>query len=371
MPFKNYTLPAVPSMDSKKIIIVGYQLSGFGGMETVCDSFARLLQKHNPSLTIKFVFFKEGECEVNDGWLKDHVFCKIYSGVKNTKLRRLCFAWALAKKLRAEQADLVIALDPLSCFITNVARKCALSRVTLYSWVHFSTYNLYKAKYILKADAHLSISKVISQQLLDMGITPEKVFTIHNPIGRVEHFIPRPDNVTRFLYVGRIIADEQKNMRGLFLALAKVKGAWTLDIVGAGEDTAQLQSLAASTGTADRIVWHGWQKRPWHYIANEIKHVTCLLLTSHYEGFGMVLAEASAHGVYSISSDCKTGPADIITQNINGNLYPVDQPELLVKLLQEVVEGRTLPDHAIIKAAIAEFYEDNYISKVQRALDLD
>ncbi|MGQ3905188.1 glycosyltransferase [Mixta calida] len=358
-------------MRNKKIIIAGYDLSGFGGMETVCDSFVRLLRQSHPHLTVNFVFFKEGNTQVDDTWLAQHNFTRLFSGVRNTKIRRLCFAWSFARVLRNEKADIVLCLDSLSCFIASNARKFIFRKLPIYSWVHFSTHNMYKAKYICKADAHLSISTVISQQLRDMGISSEKIFTVHNPVGSVDRTIPRPAKVTRFLYVGRIIADEQKNMRGLFQALSQIKGFWELEIIGAGEDMALLQALAESLNISDRITWHGWQKQPWLYIQEEIKYITCLLLTSHYEGFGMVLAEASANGVYAISSDCKTGPADIIKQNINGNLYPVEQPEQLVKLLQEIVNGKSLPDHFTIKSAIADFYEDKYIAKMLKALELN
>ena len=354
-------------MKINKIIITGYELSGLGGMETVCSTLVRLLRARHPGVEISFVFFKEGNNVVNDDWLADRHHCRITSGIKNTKIRRLSFANSFRRLIRKEQPELVIALDTLSCFISNIARRFTLNKPVIFSWLHFSTHNLYKAKYVKRADYHLAICSEISEQLAEMGIVNNRISTIYNPVARSPVCIPRPQEGSRFIYVGRIIADGQKNMRGLFDALAQTKGTWTLDVIGAGADVEILQKQAKSLGIDDRIYWHGWQKSPWTYIRETLKTTTCLLSSSHFEGFCMVLAEASAHGVYAISSNCKTGPADIIKEEINGNLYPTDRPEVFVARLQEIVDGKTLPDGNMIKQAIEPFYEDNYTLEVINA----
>ncbi|HDS9360901.1 TPA: glycosyltransferase [Enterobacter chengduensis] len=354
-------------MKINKIIIAGYELSGLGGMETVCSTLVRLLRARHPGVDISFVFFKEGNATVCDDWLAHSHHRRITSGIKNTKIRRLSFANSFRKIISQEKPELIIALDTLSCFISNVARKYTLHKPVIFSWLHFSTHNLYKAKYVKRADYHLAICAEIAEQLTAMGIEDGRISTIYNPIARSPVSIPRPQEGTRFIYVGRIIADGQKNMRGLFDALAQTKGAWTLDIIGAGADTEMLQEYAKAVGIEDRLCWHGWQKNPWSYIRDTLQTTTCLLSSSHFEGFCMVLAEASAHGVYAISSNCKTGPADIIKEGVNGNLYPTDRPDVFVERLQEVVNGKTLPDANIIKQAIEPFYEDNYTLEVLRA----
>lgn len=82
----------------------------------------------------------------------------------------------------------------------------------------------------------------------------------------------------------------------------------------------------------------------------------------------MVLVEASAHGVYAISSNCETGPADIIKEGINGNLYPPDNPEQFVSLLQEIVDGKVLPAGTQIQHAIEDFTKTIISLKLMRLL---
>ncbi|MCI8124248.1 hypothetical protein [Klebsiella pneumoniae] len=49
------------------IIIAGYALRGFGGMEMVCKRLVHIMSTYNPSIHIKFVFFKE-EKNVDHSW---------------------------------------------------------------------------------------------------------------------------------------------------------------------------------------------------------------------------------------------------------------------------------------------------------------
>ncbi|MBA7803843.1 glycosyltransferase [Citrobacter freundii] len=364
-------------MKLKKIIITGYEISGLGGTETVCLNLVKLLRMQNPDIDVSFVFFKKNNnSQVNDDWLTGQRYCRLSSNVKITKLRRLCFAYALRKIIIREEPDVIISLDTLSCYISNIARKYTGKQVEIFSWFHFSIFDFYKKnykkkiKYINKADFYLSISSGITQQLIDMGIDRNSIATIFNPVARCPVCIPTPKGNTRFVYLGRVVADGQKNIRGIFNGLAKLKGEWSLDIIGTGPDVDTLTALAETLGISKNIHWHGWQKSPWEYIQNTLKNITCLLLTSHFEGFGMVLAEASAHGVYAISSNCETGPADIIKEGINGNLYSPDNPEQFVSLLQEIVDGKVLPAGTQIQHAIEDFYEDNYILKVNEAFAL-
>ena len=53
------------------------------------------------------------------------------------------------------------------------------------------------------------------------------------------------------------------------------------------------------------------------------------MLTSHSEGFGMVLLEAISFGLPCISYDCPSGPRDIIENDVNGYLVPMDDFEAL------------------------------------------
>ncbi|MDM3598793.1 glycosyltransferase, partial [Proteus mirabilis] len=92
------------------------------------------------------------------------------------------------------------------------------------------------------------------------------------------------------------IAYEQKYINELFYALSKMNGDWTLDIVGDGEDTDFLKNLALELDIEAKINWHGCLKYVWKYIKEYVKYTSALVLSSTYEGFPMVLCEASSYG---------------------------------------------------------------------------
>jgi UDP-D-galactose:(glucosyl)LPS alpha-1,6-D-galactosyltransferase len=120
------------------------------------------------------------------------------------------------------------------------------------------------------------------------------------------------------------------------------------------------QAYGRELGIDERIVWHGWQADPWGYVRERIGPVSALLLTSAFEGFGMTLVEAMSYGIYCISSDCPSGPADIIREGVNGKLYAPGDLRTFQGLLQQVIDTGVQVDQEGIKRAIDGFYVDRY-----------
>jgi UDP-D-galactose:(glucosyl)LPS alpha-1,6-D-galactosyltransferase len=69
-----------------------------------------------------------------------------------------------------------------------------------------------------------------------------------------------------------------------------------------------------------------------------------------------------------VSSDCPTGPADIIKPEINGQLYKVNDLDQLREILQEIVDGRSLPKQDVMKRSIDFLYFDHYFKEFMNAL---
>lgn len=349
------------------IVIAGYALGGYGGMETVCKRLVELITINNPGTKVDFVFFNE-KGEIDKHWYTGLSTQVLSSTLRNTKLRRLHFALALSGFLRKSKPDLIIALDTLSCYIANIARKLCLGRYPIASWLHFSLYDLYKYAYILKADAHLVISNGINQQVQELGVKERDIYTVFNPVEKTEDTIPVSSSPANFIYIGRVIFEGQKRLKDLLDSLVALRGDWRLHVVGSGEDLTQCQQYAEQLGLSGRILWHGWQTRPWLYVKANIGDLKALVLTSAFEGLPMTLLEAMAHGVYCVSSDCPTGPADVI-DGTNGHLYAVNQLTELTEVLQALVDGEIMIDQPQIKHSIAKFYDDNYYLNFKQALD--
>ena len=86
------------------------------------------------------------------------------------------------------------------------------------------------------------------------------------------------------------------------------------------------------------------------------------------EGLPLVLLEAIARGIYCVSSDCVSGPSDIIKDGINGQLYETYNVDELVSILDAPDFCKTLPDQEIVKDSIHDFYEDAYMTNFKNIL---
>ena len=110
---------------------------------------------------------------------------------------------------------------------------------------------------------------------------------------------------------------------------------WTLKIVGDGEWHDKLAEQAAELGIADRVNLCYATKD----IVEEYRNASILVLSSRYEGFGMVLLEAQSAGLPTISFDCKCGPSEIILDNINGYLVPVGDIDILADRIADLIKN--------------------------------
>ena len=129
----------------------------------------------------------------------------------------------------------------------------------------------------------------------------------------------------RVIAVGRL--DYQKGFDRLIQAweIAQKNESfkdWTLDIFGQGEWQDMLQQMIDKAG----LNHNTHINKPTNAIGKEYANSSLIVMTSNYEGFGMVLVEAMACGVPAIAFDCKCGPSDIIDNGKNVPALPVCCP---------------------------------------------
>jgi UDP-D-galactose:(glucosyl)LPS alpha-1,6-D-galactosyltransferase len=140
--------------------------------------------------------------------------------------------------------------------------------------------------------------------------------------------------------------------------LSKLKNKeWSLKIIGTGKDENKLKNLANKLKISDRIEWLGFKEDPY----GEIDYATALLLTSRSEGFPMVLAEANQRGIPVISSDCKSGPKDIVIPGRNGYLYKEGDINDFIRVISGVMDGKLQFDTPENIAKTAERFRDDIV----------
>lgn len=131
-----------------------------------------------------------------------------------------------------------------------------------------------------------------------------KLVAIPNPVELQE--VPNVEKENAILYVGRLEIAEKRVDRliEVWRKMADRFPNWRLDIVGDGNARKNLEELA---GNLPRVTFHGFQKPEGFYAKSKI-----LLLTSDFEGFGLVLVEAMIAGCVPVCLDSYASARDIV-----------------------------------------------------------
>ncbi len=116
---------------------------------------------------------------------------------------------------------------------------------------------------------------------------------------------------------------------------------------GAGRDA--LLALARELGVADRVILAGFQSDPMPFYQT----ADLFALSSDYEGFGNVIVEAMACGTPVVSTDCPSGPAEILEGGKYGRLVPVDDIEAMASAIAATLDEPAPTDQ--LKARAADF----------------
>lgn len=245
----------------------------------------------------------------------------------------LTVAGVLAHRLARSEAKLVLSDH------TTLSRQYAhLSRfrARLMRWSITWAYP--------KADARVIVSRDAARDLAALsGIALDSIDVIYNPIAcpsaepeairQVEDSWPR--DAARILTVGSLTA--AKNHRLLIDAFAQLSAdrAATLVILGDGPLRAELTAYVQTSGVADRIRMPGFVINPAaHYATADV-----FVLSSDYEGYGNVLVEAMYTGLQIVSTDCPSGPREILECGRYGRLVPCNDDGALARAMTEAIDA--------------------------------
>ena len=198
------------------------------------------------------------------------------------------------------------------------------------------------------ADGVVAVSSGVAYDLSQIIDFPcDRIEVIYNPVVTkrlktliqepLKHHWFEPGEVPVVLAVGRLTWSKDFSSLVRAFALVHQDLAARLMILGEGEDRADLERLAAELGIAADVAMPGFVKNPFPYM----REAAVLVLSSRWEGFGNVLVEAMACGTPVVSTDCPSGPAEILEDGKWGALVPVGNIEKLSQEIRHaIIEGR-------------------------------
>ncbi|MBU7546178.1 glycosyltransferase [Leuconostoc mesenteroides] len=351
-------------MHNLKIGIVAPNLSGKGGTETVLE---QVINYKKYSLNLDFSLF------LSDGIIYPEWINKLNVSSNRISINNKTGFFKFLKKISYFihcKENILLVLGPRMVFIAWLVRIFFFKKYKIVSWIHFSLFDggFMNPKYLKYADNHMAIATKISKQLRELGVSKEKVFTIYNPVRRSLQTIDSvSDNTLHIIYIGRVMLDGQKNLRELIDALSHLPKyiSFTLDIYGSGtdEELRTTKNYAKKISGENSVIFYGWVQDPWQ----KIEKADVLVLTSRYEGFGLVLAESISRGLPVISSNCPVGPDDIIQEKVNGFFYQSGNVQDLTNVLENYKIIKAM-DRGCVKESLNSLYDKSYYSRFERAL---
>ncbi len=225
-----------------------------------------------------------------------------------------------------------------------------------------------------KSDAIVAASLGTAQDVAKLTQLPlERIQVIYNPViteeifqkskAPLEHPWFNPEEPPVILGIGRLVI--QKDFSTLITAFAKVRETRParLMILGEGEKRASLEALIQQFGLEKEVALPGFTENPYAYLSK----AALFVLSSRFEGFGNVVAEALACGAPVVSTDCPSGPAEILQGGKYGRLIPVADPARMTSAILEMLD---LPvDRALLKQRSRLFERDRIVDQYEALVE--
>ena len=288
---------------------------------------------------------------------------------------------AIRRYRESEGPDVLLAMmENAGVLALQVAAEVP---VVVVSHVHYSRHRQQSARwkeryvipwavrwYLRTAACVVGVSEGVSEDIRRSAwLKHDQVHTIYNPIITHEFkkrlrepadhaWLAADRDWMTVVTVGRLTT--QKDHGTLLRAISRVAGSRSvrLLVLGQGGAREKLIAQAGALGIGCQVDFVGFVANPYPYIAA----ADVFALSSAWEGFGNVLVEALAAGVAVVSTDCESGPREILADGVFGELVPVGDDRALANSIidasSRVIDQAALDKHLqrFDAAEIAEQY---------------
>jgi N-acetylgalactosamine-N,N'-diacetylbacillosaminyl-diphospho-undecaprenol 4-alpha-N-acetylgalactosaminyltransferase len=318
-----------------------------GGAERVVSLLLKEFELH-ANINVKLLLMEDGI----DYGLPKSISPTVLSKSNKSSIRKLIelpyVAWQLSEYIKENNINTVMSFLYRPSYINILARlfdsnhKSILNiRSTTSRYLKeglSGRVNLFLIKNLFnKADLIVSNSKGVDEDLKFLANITTSTKVIYNPVD-VEYINSKmhlcedvnfqfDDNIKYIISVGRLIPlKRNKDLIDAFYKLQKDDEHLELIFLGDGILKSALIRKCKDLNIGGRVHFLGKVKNPFYYLNRS----DLFVLNSEIEGFPNVLVEAMACGLPVISSDCPSGPREILKDEKYGLLYPVGDIDKLV-----------------------------------------
>lgn len=360
----------------KKIAIFMHNFNG-GGAEKVTIKLADELEKRGYNVTF---IMRETIGELKNTVPHSINVIDLNINNKSKIIKNLKNITALKKIFNANEFDIMLSITFNMSVLAGIAKFISRSKMKLFAIMHNTISKEKNSLFMLRK----LIIKLVNKQIkrfvfvsdgarLDfiqtMKIDDKKTITIYNPVVSDEieekclekincDWLDNKDGYKVIVNIGRLTP--QKNQQFLLQAIKKVSEEIKvrLIILGEGELRKKLETKADELQISDIVNFYGFAENPYVFL----KKADLFVLSSDYEGLPTVLIESLACGCNIVSTDCPTGPYEILDNGKYGKLVQLNNLEEMVENIKYMLKSGGLEEN-ILKERAKVFSIENSVDK--------
>lgn len=335
-----------------KLIYVVRSLHPVGGIERTLTDKANWLVTHGHE--VMFVTYKQGgddasfplDCRVKLIDLK----CSVFTLFKYPIYIRLFKYFSMSRLFQKRFRDVLnsflpdvisVAIPNAEEFVWEVVKISGSTRVVIESHVAYdylsygrsrTDYYLYlfhsPLRAIRNSDSLIVLTRSDADSWKRKGV--KKIIVVPNPVSFYVDNIPNDvKDEKRIVAVGRLVRQKRfDRLIDAFALIAHHYPGWYVDIVGEGDLRPALEQQVLERKLFGRVNIQNFTCD----VISEYMKSQFLVLSSDYEGFGLVIVEAMACGIPVVATNCPHGPSEIIKDGETGLLARLDVKDLAERM---------------------------------------